>query len=97
MAKEPNDGGPAFPIPQQQFTDGYTIVGAEGAPGMTLRDWFAGQVATSIAQTIITADQTVLSVVADAEGYDGSVDGYVAFRSYRIADAMLAEREKANG
>jgi len=26
-----NDGGPAFPIPD------------EGWPGMTLRDWFAGQ------------------------------------------------------
>lgn len=32
---------PVFPIPEQRDADGNGLV--EGAPGMTLRDWFAGQ------------------------------------------------------
>lgn len=43
-----DDGGPAFPIPQQQFTDGVTIVSAQGHDGMSLRDWFAGQALTGL-------------------------------------------------
>ena len=40
---KPNDGGPAYPTPD--------VIGAEsaqlwesGKPGMSLRDWFAGQI-----------------------------------------------------
>ncbi len=33
MTAQPNDGGPAFPRDQQEW----------GVPGMSLRDWFAGQ------------------------------------------------------
>lgn len=46
-----NDGGPAFPTMGDDFTapgpDGSrhpkSAYGFEGAPGMSLRDWFAGQ------------------------------------------------------
>lgn len=34
-----NDGGPAFPIPVEDWRD----IPGHPAPGMTLRDWFAGQ------------------------------------------------------
>jgi len=34
-----NDGGPAFPIYQEQMNLGDTA-----GPGMSLRDWFAGHV-----------------------------------------------------
>jgi hypothetical protein len=54
-------------------------------PGMTLRDWFAGQ--------------ALPSVIADATA-GGSVDGtgtvydMLSQAAYRFADAMLAERAK---
>lgn len=35
-----DDGGPAFPTAAMQTTPGGPVFGA--APGMTLRDWFAG-------------------------------------------------------
>ena len=69
---EPSDeGGPAFPViidkNQEQF-----------APGMTLRDWFAGQALTGL-------------LAADLKG-DGAF-GPVK-DAYEIADAMLRERSK---
>ena len=46
--------------------------------GMTLRDWFAGQ---------------ALSAIAEAWAHD-LADKDTAKRAYEIADAMLLEREK---
>lgn len=64
------DGGPAFP---RVTTETIT-----GSPGMSLRDYFAGQ---------------ALLVLADnAEGLDEF--GSAARTAYRLADAMLAERGK---
>lgn len=40
----PNDGGPAFPVPVHTATDGRTHDG-----GMSLRDWFAGQIVSGMA------------------------------------------------
>jgi hypothetical protein len=41
---EIDDGGSAFPRPEQQFTDGPE----PGHDGMSLRDWFAGQALTIV-------------------------------------------------
>jgi hypothetical protein len=41
MSNTTNDGGPAFPIP-------YGQVMTKSGMGMTLRDWFAGQVLTGM-------------------------------------------------
>lgn len=49
--------------------------------GMTLRDWFAGQVANGMAAHSGTSG-----------AYYGPGD--IAARAYEVADAMLAEREK---
>lgn len=66
----PNDGGPAFPVP----SDGR----AEGDPGMSLRDWFAGQ----------AMDRFKFGGYARSE-----VESVrAAEAAYRIADAMLAAR-----
>ena len=76
-----NDGGPAFPATEE----GQTAFSGQPCtiyhPGMSLRDWFAGQ--------------AMQGMVA----YSGSTGagfgpGDIAARSYEIADAMLAEREK---
>lgn len=50
--------------------------------GMTLRDWFASQVINGLC-----AQPDVLPI-------DQWDIGYMAQHSYKIADAMLAEREK---
>lgn len=75
-----DDGGPAFPIPDQQFTDGVTIVSSQGHPGLSLRDFFAGQVAMGMAAFSGSAG-TAYGPIA------------IAMRSYEIADAMLAARK----
>ena len=63
---KPNDGGPAFPVGL--------------LPGMSLRDYFAGQALASM----------------DTDGYTltGIHRLALARRAYDIADAMLAERVK---
>ena len=74
-----NDGGQAFPIP-----------GGEGNyadTGMTLRDWFAGQVAAAMAgHTTVTDSKGVMHMW----GADKSAD-----HAYKVADALLAVREKS--
>ena len=49
-----NDGGPAFPINSAQLDESgaYTVL----KPGMSLRDWFAGQ-ALAVAQGMIQQDE----------------------------------------
>ena len=67
-----NDGGPAFPhVPNSTYT---------GERGMSLRDWFAGQIATGF----------VIGTLGEAG------PAAVAIKAYRFADALLAERDKAN-
>lgn len=73
-AERKKSGGPAFP--GGGFASQYN-------PGMSLRDWFAGQAAAGyMAHT-------------GPYGLSSGPDG-VAERSYQIADAMLAERERVS-
>lgn len=68
-----DDGGPAFPIAVPtdfQFAE----------PGMSLRDWFAGQALPSI-----------ISAGTPTEG-EGTVFDWMAADAYAFADAMLAAR-----
>lgn len=62
-------GGPAFPLPVPCSTDGI---------GMSLRDWFAGQIVSSVY----------------AEAPNNQTFESIAMEAFRIADAMLAERER---
>lgn len=74
------DGGPAFPCAQSQ----QTYLNQDGAPyqaGMTLRDWFAGQI--------------MASAMTNAEGVAEATDDLLlgaARQAYRVADAMLKAR-----
>lgn len=77
-----NDGGAAFPS--------LTIVPLGGGmagphPGMSLRDWFAGQ-----------ALPTVMAVCVTSECAPGeTLPQMFARKSYRVADAMIAARAAA--
>lgn len=82
------DGGPAFSRPATPETNN-RVVGTgnwmsadPGHPGMSLRDWFAGQVATAF----------VADLFPDAE------ENYrnIARRSYALAGALLKARSKGS-
>ena len=70
MKDDIKDGGPAFAAAAGTATE------MDLQPGMTLRDWFAGQALTA------------------ATMYQTMTPEDLAHDAYRIADAMLAEREK---
>ena len=72
-----NDGGPAFPIYQPDMN-----VGDDAGPGMSLRDWFAGQ--------------AMVGLMSDSGLRPSNLDEFehMATRLYQVADAMLKEREK---
>lgn len=80
-----NDGRPAFP---EICTDiKSTIIGLEhntySYGGMTLRDYFAGQALVAL----------LPAMEATNEQRD-VISHYAATRSYELADAMLAARER---
>jgi len=70
-----NDGGPAFPFKDEDGQGGF-----HQNPGMTLRDWFAGQAVNGILLDPQHGDQ--------AQGNPGQA----AIWAYSVADAMLAAR-----
>lgn len=79
----------AFPRPDERNPDGAGII--QGSHGMTLRDWFAGQVAPTIDPREFRGWQL------DAwfgKGAFGVTDAQmIAAASYDIADAMIARRK----
>ena len=79
-----NDGGPAFPVSGRGGHIGQTSEDqtGRGFGGMTLRDWFAGH--------------ALCGAIAQGPTKDESY-GSLARVSYKLADAMLAEREKGTG
>ena len=84
MSAPINDGGPAFPVPATDATDGRTHDG-----GMSLRDWFAGQAMASL-----FLNQGITGLAIDiAERGGPAVRESIASKAYQISDAMLAARE----
>ena len=74
------DGGPAFPAQWESPISGDPMQSL----GMTLRDYFAGQALAGM-------------FASEGVGPEGSTWGEipdVAQHAYRMADAMLAERDK---
>lgn len=82
-----NDGGPAFPKPWEVKRESGCY-----QPGMSLRDYFAGQALAGLAtgQEMLLANHDLT-----AEFGTRGIDNLQANKAYRLADAMLAEREKA--
>lgn len=83
MSTERNDGGPAFPgkPPMARIDEGGRVE-LLGGDGMSLRDWFAGQALTGQCAASLLDGKEATAVER-------------AKRMYQMADAMLAEREKA--
>jgi len=81
-----NDGGPAYPQ-KYVYGQGGGGVGTEQiATGMSLRDWFAGQAMMGL----ISADVVAASDFRSPEDFER----IHSLAAYRMADAMLKEREK---
>jgi len=77
MTPSTNNGGPAFPTVTDRASD-YSA-NEWGQSGMSLRDWFAGQVMAELSRQLHT------------NGHFAPHD--VAIRAYATADAMLAARD----
>lgn len=75
-----NDGGPVFPSEYWNKKDGLEYT----HPGMTLRDYLAGQAILGIS----------FSTKNILELHDNNVYTTLAIMAYRTADAMLKERAK---
>lgn len=83
------DGGPAFPSPlewrETENAEGRTGVFDNAHDGMTLRDYFAARALTGAVHL------AALSFGQDESEPD---DDGIARYAYRLADAMLAERDR---
>ena len=71
------DGGPAFPVTAEQSPSGVFP-----SPGMTLRDYFAGQALPMLIEFL----------KHDARDYGLPYVDYCAQQAYATADAMLKAR-----
>jgi len=75
---------PAFPCRVEREAP---LGGFVDHPGMTLRDWFAGQ---ALASALVGATDLDTMTPNERKQIWGSVAGIM----YELADAMLAERSK---
>lgn len=82
--KHTENGGPAFPEP-------YTCLHSDdlisAAPGMSLRDWFAGQVVGSIIQANVTKP-----LYEHGNADTRKTNEWCGTEAYRVADAMIKAR-----
>ncbi len=74
-------GGPAFPHSASEHAHGVTL---RHEPGMSLRDYFAGQVLLGFCGFVLKVPTD------DQEDFLRRLP----FDAYRVADYMLSEREK---
>lgn len=77
-----NNGGPAFPYADREPCPNCHAVN-KPSKGMSLRDWFAGQVAHEL-----------VAVFGEVIIDDSVYVKEVARRAYEVADAMILERER---
>lgn len=76
------DNPPAFPVASTNFTADGSFYSARSTPGMTLRDWFAGQALAGLCAAHANPA---------AIGFPDNVE--TATKAYDLADAMLRARE----
>jgi hypothetical protein len=79
MSKK-DTSGPAFPVPDERDAQGNGI--CQGSPGMSLREYYAGQALAGLAQSL--PPELVLEIAAGIRG------GYpFALAAVALADATL--------
>ena len=66
--------------------------GGDYVPGMTLRDYFAGQVLPAIVS--VTSAGTHQPGLSNPDIAGRPIEDRIAYDTYRLADAMLKERSK---
>lgn len=71
-----HDGGPAFPF-EYELGEG---LGRTNHPGMSLRDWFAGQALAACIQKCVPQECNT----------DENMEQMFARKAFLVADAMLA-------
>ena len=81
-------GGPAFPRPHSQR---YADEQYRAQDGMTLRDYFAAKALSGL----MANDAFLARCREDGARENIGFDALVATGAYLMADAMLAERDKA--
>lgn len=89
MSAPIKDGGPAFPFGQVSEFTGQPINGFFN-PGMTLRDWFAGQALAGLC-----AYHGTNGMGRQPMAFEQSPPHTTAERAYECADAMLKAGEGA--
>lgn len=80
------DGGPAFPVDLMDMDSMGEMRVRYQEPGMSLRDWFAGQALPAVMAAQIEVSKTLGIASQDSLGD-------AARGAYEVADAMLAARE----
>ena len=81
MSEKINNGGPAFPVVRMPLDPDNML----NRPGMSLRDWFAGQALAGMAASPYWCE----NVQANRKDYTDSL----AEAAYAMADSMLKARE----
>lgn len=84
------DGGPAFPSPIAVGPSGdlYFAVAHQGADGMSLRAWFAGQALPAVMVTTIDERNAIDKTDIDA------LEKFFVQRAVAVADQLLEELAK---
>jgi len=109
MSAPINDGGPAFPTPAEEFIEGpqgrgpASAWGMEGKPGMSLRDYFAGQapVVPDWFRRALREEKAVIPApeISPHHVKHGTITheecpiAHIARWRYAFADALIAARK----
>ena len=97
MSQVIDDGGPAFPASLAYSPEGQAHVASEyfaNCEGMSLRDWFAGQVLNGIYSSEDSRSMPMDKSKSEREEQFTAWAKADAEWSYRIADAMIAARKE---
>jgi hypothetical protein len=84
-----NDGGPAFPIPPRTESDGVMSISHQGAPGMSLLDYYIGPA--------LASPHDMVSLMNMAKATNRRPTQVLACVCCDWAEAVMAERERRYG
>lgn len=85
-----NDGGPAFPQPNQEYANGQIEY---GHPGMSVRTWLAGQALSGLAGKVMEPHgASALSELSERIGEEPNA--LLADMAVNMAEILIARLEK---